>query len=100
MCTFDYKEISMFLDEEGKIKQMPVKFKKRKAVLEYLSMKFSFDRDYTEKEVNAIIDMWHTFGDYFILRRELVDNNFLCRTLNGVRYWKEKKPEDDLQTRL
>ncbi len=93
MCLLDLKEISMFLDEKGKIKQMPTKLVKRKAVLAYLSTKFSSEIDYTEKEVNSIIIMWHTFGDYFILRRELVDYKFLCRTLNCARYWKEKKVE-------
>lgn len=89
MCISDYNEISMFLDADGKIKQMPAKIKKRTIILKYLSTKFSVGHDYTEKEVNAIIDNWHTFGDYFILRRELIDYKFLYRTQNGSRYWKE-----------
>jgi len=86
--------ITMFLDEEGRIKQLPAKAGKRRAVLAYLATKFSFDNDYTEKEVNAIIDHWHTFGDYFVLRRELIDYQFLGRTRDGVRYWKEKSAEN------
>jgi len=90
MSNDNIKAISMFLDGEGRIKQLPVKFTKRLLVLEYLAAKFSSDRNYAEKEVNEIIDCWHTFGDYFILRRELIDNHLLCRTPNGERYWKEK----------
>ncbi len=84
------RSIATFLDEAGKIKKLPAKREPRRAVLEYLATRFSCDRDYTEKEVNVIIDSWHTFGDYFVLRRELIEQKFLCRTRDGSRYWKEE----------
>lgn len=84
------RSIAVFWDEQGKIKQLPAKGQVKYDVLEYLAEKFLFDRDYSEKEVNAIIDSWHTFGDYFLLRRELIDNRLLNRTIDGVRYWKDK----------
>ncbi len=90
MNLLDLKNISMFLDEEGRVKQLPAKTNKRKTVLEYLSTKFAVDREYTEKEVNEIINTWHTFQDYFILWRELIDFQFLHRTPNGSKYWKEE----------
>ena len=80
--------ISRFLDHAGKITQLPQKKVFRAAVLGYLAEKFEADRDYTEKEVNTICEEWHTFEDYFLLRRELIDNGFLCREPNGSRYWK------------
>jgi hypothetical protein len=83
-------KIERFLDTEGKIKQLPSKGEARQAVLTHLATKFCLDREYTEKEVNAIIDSWHTFGDYFLLRRELVENQFVCRTRDGAKYWKVK----------
>lgn len=83
--------LKRFIDEEGKIKQLPVKMEAKIIVLEYLAEKFETNRDYKEKEVNAIIDCWHTFGDYFVLRRELIDNDLLRRTSNGARYWKDVK---------
>lgn len=82
--------IERFLDKDGKIIQLPAKKEPRYAVLAYLAGKFSCDREYTEKEVNAIINDWHTFGDYFILRRELIESRLLGRTRDGARYWKEK----------
>ncbi len=81
--------IDPFLDKEGKIVHLPAKWEKKKEVLLYLSEKFLEDREYTEKEVNVIIDCWHTFGDYFLLRRELIDAHFLSRTWDGKKYWKE-----------
>ncbi|MDF2513372.1 MAG: hypothetical protein K0S04_3238 [Herbinix sp.] len=81
-------DIRRFLDDTGKITQLPQKKLFRVAALSYLAEKFEANRDYTEKEVNAICEEWHTFKDYFILRRELIDHGLLCRELNGSRYWK------------
>jgi len=80
--------IAPFLDETGKIKQLPQKQKARYALLLYLAEKFEPDRDYIEQEVNALCEGWHTFRDYFLLRRELIDNGLLCRERDGSRYWK------------
>lgn len=86
--------ITRFLDSDGKIKQLSQKKKFRVATLCYLAEKFESNRNYTEKEVNAICNEWHTFEDYFLLRRELVDNGLLCRELDCTRYW---KPENDYE---
>lgn len=82
--------ITRFLDSYGKITQLSQKNKLRVATLRYLVEKFESNRNYTEKEVNEICNEWHTFGDYFLLRRELIDNGLLCRELNCSRYWKPK----------
>lgn len=81
-------DISNFLDTSGKITQLSQKNRLRTETLRYLAEKFQPDCSYTEKEVNSICDKWHTFGDYFLLRRELIDNGFLCRKPDGSRYWK------------
>jgi hypothetical protein len=80
--------IRPFLDGKGKIAQLPSKLKVRLAVLAYMTDKFERDRDYTEREVNAVCDAWHSFGDFFLLRRELVDYGFLNRERDGSRYWR------------
>lgn len=84
--------IDRFLDDRGKIAQLPVKRLSRVHVLAYLADKFETGRDYTEKEVNGICDEWHTFGDYFVLRRGLVDEGFLRRLPNGAKYWRAEMP--------
>jgi hypothetical protein len=83
-------DIRRFLDDSGKIIQLSQKKIFRVATLCYLAEKFDVNRNYTEKEVNAICEEWHTFGDFFILRRELIDNRLLCREADGSRYWKPK----------
>ncbi len=85
------ENIKPFLNEEGKIIVWPSKLAKKLGVLSYLADKFEEGRDYSEKEVNAIIDEWHTFGDYFMLRRGMVDYKLLNRTSDGSRYWKGEK---------
>jgi len=87
-CDMEHKIMVRFLDGE-KIRQLPVKENHKQYVLNYLASKFEKGKDYTEGEVNAIIEEWHTFGDYFILRRELIDRQLLKRLPNGSKYWKE-----------
>ncbi len=82
------KAVENYLDKNGKIKVLPSKQKKRRNVLSYLASKFQYNRIYNEKEVNEIISLYHSYNDYFILRRELIEHRFLRRTLDGSRYWK------------
>lgn len=84
-------KIEQFFNNNGKITQLPQKQRTRIAVLECLSQKFQLNHNYTEKQVNAVCEQWHTFGDYFLLRRELVDNNLLTREKDGSRYWRTPK---------
>ncbi|NCB06141.1 MAG: DUF2087 domain-containing protein [Clostridia bacterium] len=85
--------LARFLDEEKRVTMLPAKKEKRDCVLAYLAEKFECGRDYTEKEVNALLSAWHTFDDFFLLRRELVDHKLLLRERNGSRYWRESADE-------
>ena len=91
------KEIEKYLDDHGRIKQWPSKMNMKTKVLTYLSTKFDDEVQYTEAEVNEILKKWHTFNDYFILRRGLIDTGWLKRHLDGSRYWKnpEKSVSED-----
>lgn len=84
-----HEMISQFLDEELRVKSWPAKKDRKLALLYYISTKFEEGVTYSEKEVNEIISRWHTFGDFFLLRRELIEADFLVRTNDGSRYWKE-----------
>lgn len=83
--------IKRFLDDQGKIKIWPKKKELKIEILKYLSTKFEVDRNYVEKEVNAIIENWHTFNDFFLLRRGMIDYKFLRRTRDGSKYWKQEE---------
>lgn len=80
--------VENYINEEGKIKIWPSKQMKKLEVLKYLVQFFQFNYNYSEKEVNEIINKHHTFNDYFLLRRELINNHLLSRTTNGAKYWR------------
>lgn len=86
-------ELSNYLDEEGMLTLFPAKKKYKILSLMYLAGKFKPGVSYTEKEVNEIIEQNHTFGDKWLLRRELIDRGFLKRFTDGSKYWmNEKQP--------
>lgn len=89
------QSIERFLDENGKLKQMPAKQVLRLFAYAYLAEKFEYDKEYTEHEVNAIVGTWHTFGDYFMLRRGLIETGYLKRLPDGSKYWKSKERKEE-----
>ncbi len=84
-----------FLDNDGRVKAWPAKRAMQRLILEYVSEKFEPGRVYSEKEVNAILEKWHTFNDYFILRRGLIEERFFVRTRNGAEYRREEQVHID-----
>lgn len=80
-------ELKRFQDDEGRITLFPSKTRNKIIALLYLSTKFEQGIAYTEKEINDIIELNHTFQDKWLLRRELVDRGFLQRKKDGSAYW-------------
>jgi hypothetical protein len=70
--------------EDGRLKALPVKRRKRLIVLESFAARFLPGRVYPEKEVNAVISQ--AYADYCTIRRELVDSGFMARDSAG--YWR------------
>ncbi len=68
-----------FLDRSGRLILYPSQNDKKLIALQYLIAKFDNGRDYSEKEVNAVLNQWHTFKDPALLRRELFDRRFFDR---------------------
>lgn len=75
-----------FLDDEGRLIKFPAKRKMKLYALFFLAQAFEADREYTEKEVNALLNERHTFADPATLRRELFDYRFLDRSRDGKSY--------------
>ena len=86
MRTQGENELKSFLDEQGRLKSYPAKRKRQICSLIYLASKFERDKLYTEKEVNQVISNWHTFNDWALLRRDLLDSRFLSRKPDGSEY--------------
>jgi len=72
----DHKILKNYLDGD-RITIIPSKNKKKIVVLRWLANRFAVDTNYTEPEVNAIIQQHH--ADSATLRRDLVMYQFLHR---------------------
>jgi len=85
-------------DEERQLVRLPTKLSVQQMVMWALWTRFAARRSYTEKEVNAILNSQHRFGDPATLRRELVNMKLLGRLSDCSRYWKEvARPEPDVR---
>lgn len=69
---------------DGRLLSIPVQQTKRRVVLEHLVRVFEAGVRYAEREVNALLAVWHP--DVAALRRYLVDEGLLTREA-GV-YWR------------
>ena len=69
--------------EDGRLKTLPIKRKKRLYVLSFLARRFEAGHEYTENEVNA--NILPVFEDYCTIRRELMDYGFMERDSKGYR---------------
>ncbi len=85
------KEVKNFLDENGKLKALPVKRKPLIYALYYLSTRFEPKRIYSEHEINDIINDATAFYDPALVRRELYNKRFIDRKSNGSEYWLEEQ---------
>ena len=85
-------ELKNFLDQEGRLTAFPAKRRMKLLALFYLAGKFDAEKTYTEKEVNELLNRWHTFGDPATLRRELFTHRFIDRERSGKSYWLEPAP--------
>lgn len=86
----DYTQIlKNFLDDSERVTAYPSRRKLKVAVLLYMATKFEQGRLYSEKEVNEVLNEWHTFEDPATLRREMYDYKIFDRTDDCRRYWLE-----------
>jgi hypothetical protein len=82
----DYSELQPFLDEQARVTEWPGKREAQRQCRDYLAAKIEAGREYSEAEINAILDQWHVFGDPALLRRELISAGWLKRSLDGRIY--------------
>jgi hypothetical protein len=96
--TMEHKPAASHLDRfirNGRLTNFPKSQDDRLLVLEHLANLFEFDRRYTEKEVNIILNTLHP--DHASFRRYLIDYGFLERnseTEDGrttMLYWRKAR---------
>ena len=91
----------MQFDDSGRLVRLPNKLSVQQMTMWALWTQFAASLKYTEKEVNAVINAFHTFGDQATLRRELVNMKLMGRKSDCSEYWKEsQRPSDEVQSFL
>ena len=84
----ELSELRPFLDEQGRLTAIPAKHRKKLLALWYLAGKIEAGRQYTEPEINDLLDEWALPRDHASLRRELYNRRLLNRTADCSRYWR------------
>lgn len=69
-----------------RLKNFPVKEKKKVVILVEIAGQFEAGRRYGEKEVNAILKEIYP-SDYVTLRRYMIEYGFMDREVDGSAYW-------------
>jgi predicted transcriptional regulator len=80
----DEKILRNYLTPDGRLKDFPASLKKRRVILVWLVRQFEEGREYTETEVNTLIERRHHDRETF--RRELIGHKMMARK-NGI-YWR------------
>lgn len=92
MVTFP-AELKNFVDAEGRLRQWPTKQKLQLLAIPALAEAIPSGQRFTEREVNELLNRYHTFGDPALLRRLLCDMGYLARERDGSVYWRVAQQE-------
>lgn len=79
-------ELLPFLDARGRLTAFPAKHRKKLAAIWYLAGKLDAGREYTEPEINDLLDGWALFHVPATLRRELYNKRLLDRAPDCTAY--------------
>jgi hypothetical protein len=79
--------LTTLFDANGHVTRWPRRAGEQNAILDFLSDKFVRGKMYKESEVNEIIKRNHTFGDWAMLRREMIERGRMARDAAGGNYW-------------
>ena len=86
-------ELKGYINNRGKFDRFPGKKQKNRQLLmlKVFASKFVLDKEYSEVEVNEILNQHHTFNDPASIRRMMFGNGLLNRTIDGRKYWLVQK---------
>lgn len=83
----EFAELKNYVDDKGRLISWPSKRSLQLVALEYLAQKLDAGKTYSERDINTLLNRWHTFSDPALLRRELYELGRLNRSKNGAEYW-------------
>lgn len=85
------KVLNAFFENNGRLKELPSKQKRKYIILNELIEKFIIGKIYTEREVNEVLKQ--VFNDFVTLRRYLIEFKFLARNKECSKYWVYQKSQ-------
>ena len=77
--TWQERVLKTYMNEDGSLKQIPAREKKKIIILREIMKRFEPGREYTEKEVNRILKEIYA-EDFPSIRRALIEYGFMDRT--------------------
>ena len=80
------RELKAFLDGEERVTALPAKRKKQMLAYYWIASRLPMDGVWNERELSAVLNGLHTFGDPAVIRRTLFDLGVLDRDPRGTRY--------------
>lgn len=80
----ELSQLMPFCDANGRLTALPAKHKKKLMALWYLAGKLEAGQQYTQQEINDLLDEWTLFHDAATLRRELFNKRLLHRTAPAI----------------
>ena len=90
------EKVIRHFDADGIMVRWPAKTNHQSLCLWVIWSRIPADQRFSEHEINQFITAGHSFGDYAILRRSLVNAHMLARTPDGKLYRRiEKQPDPD-----
>jgi hypothetical protein len=90
------RRIARHFDDAGRLMRWPGKFGEQQTCLWVIWSRLPARQTLAEKAVNQAITAQHGFGDYALIRRELIDGGWLTRTADGSEYRRvERQPPAD-----
>lgn len=82
------EDLKLRFFKDNKLVQIPKKEKDKILLFDWFATLFDASKTYTEKEINEVIK--RIYDDYAIIRRYMVDYDYLKRTNDGKSYEKVK----------
>jgi hypothetical protein len=95
------EKVSRHFDADGLMVRWPSKASHAELCLWVMWSRLPAGAAFTEREISELLNDWHTFGDYALLRRGMVDARLMSRTVDGREYRRiEQRPPAELSTLL
>lgn len=95
------EKVSRYFDANGRMTGWPSRLNHQSLCFWVMWSRVPAGAVFTEREISALLQSWHLFGDHALLRRGMVDGKLLSRTQDGREYRRvERQPPAELRPLL